>query len=863
MNKEKIQDKLNELFSGHRIVFWNDAEGEFEDILESLKLNGVSILRPDKIGQLKTKVILEIERPSEKFLVFSASNIPHYEDDWLLDVRLYNYQFYADTASMIVEELGLQHHFLREHIIKRKKFFASKERLTKLKKIISSTDLEKDIDRKMLAVLAKADNDRFFDIVHALFFSFPFDDGIDVLPDRFIDIQKMDMENVFWSFSKEAFGYQAEHPKLRHFLTCLLVSDLYASIGSALPESIRQFVLPGVSSRDAAVCMSEWRDSVKMAISYDRLSEMVAEAIGIERQIAEMPLDTLRGVVTFFAVEKACASKVKTYILEHKDTLDKDYVLSICRSRQELHWASRRLGDEVISREALWSIYEALIAATTFITKKNNFPRGFSFSNSREIYEAYIGDLYLFDRQYRIFSEFAGIADMKGWAILKDLNEYIEDIYQNWFLEPLTLLWEGKARLDNWFIDGVINQYDFFGKYPEKKAGNKSAAVFVVISDALRYEAGAEVNEALNGRYRLKAKMDSMLGCVPSYTAIGMAALLPHTQLAASAKGDILVDGKSCAGIEQRSEILSTQKGLAIKSEDLLRMGRDDVRELVRGTNIVYVYHNTIDALGDDAKTENKTFSAVRKAIDEVCDIVSFAVNNMHARFVFITADHGFIYRDKFPDDTARNASADFGGEVFKTNKRFVTGRSILAREDVHQGKVSQTAGFSPQEDMQLAIPKGMSLFYFTGGARFFHGGMSLQEVVVPVVAVEQVRGEEKEKTREKTVGIQVLGQDHRITTGKHRFEIIQTDAVSERTKAVTYKIGIYTENEPVSDIQILTFDNSSSEMADRKKEVVLTLKNMNFQTGKSYRLIFRNADTDIEELSIPVRIDRIFTSDF
>jgi len=181
----------------------------------------------------------------------------------------------------------------------------------------------------------------------------------------------------------------------------------------------------------------------------------------------------------------------------------------------------------------------------------------------------------------------------------------------------------------------------------------------------------------------------------------------------------------------------------------------------------------------------------------------------------------------------------------------------------VHQGVVSNTAGVTPAEDMQFAIPKGMSLFYFTGGARYFHGGVSLQEVAIPVITVEQIRGKEKEKTRDKYVGVQVLGQDHRITTGKHRFEILQIEAVSDRVKPATFKIGVYAENEPVSDIQTVSFESASAEMADRKKEVVLTLKNVNFAGGKTYRLILRNAETDIEEQSIPVRIDRVFTSDF
>ena len=133
----------------------------------------------------------------------------------------------------------------------------------------------------------------------------------------------------------------------------------------------------------------------------------------------------------------------------------------------------------------------------------------------------------------------------------------------------------------------------------------------------------------------------------------------------------------------------------------------------------------------------------------------------------------------------------------------------------------------------------------------------------MPVITVEQIRGKEKEKTRDKFVGVQVLGQDYRITTGKHRFEILQIEAISDRVRPATFKIGVYADNEPVSDIQTVTFESASQEMADRKKEVVLTLKNINFTGGKAYRLILRNAETDIEEQSIPVRIDRVFTSDF
>jgi len=869
MDLKMINEKLTGLFAKHRIVFWNDVSGRFEkDLVECLP-QGVEILRPDKIGQLKAKVIIEIENPQNKFLVYSALPEPGAEEDWLLDIRLYSHQFHADTSSMLVEELGLQLHQLREHISKRLKFFENKQSLTKIKSMISPSDLEKDIDRKMLAVIVKAENDRFFNIINAIFTAFPFDEGLDAIPDVFDTVQKMDMEDVFWSFAQDVFGYKEEKHSLRHLLTCLFISDLYISLGDQLCQNVRQFVLPGGFARDAAVFMSEWRDSVKMAESYDRLSGMVADAVGIERYLSEIPLTTpenisaIKHVVTFAAIEGICASAMKVYVLDHEPTIDKDFVASFCRHRQALHWSNKRPGSETDTRGSFWAVYESLIAAAEFMAKKKNYPQGFMYTSAKVILEAYTCDLYLFDRYYRIFYEHAGIADAQGWDILKNLKIRMEDLYNNWFLVPLTLLWEENINLNGWRIDNVVNQYDFFGKYPEPKAGDKNAAVFVVISDALRYEAGAEIADVLNGKFRIAATKEAVLGCVPSYTGLGMAALLPHSKLSYTSKADVLVDGKACSDTKQRNEILSAHKCMGIKGNELVRKTRDDAREMVRGKNVIYLYHNTIDAIGDDPKTEEKTFKAVRDAIIEVSNIVSFVVNNLNARYVYITADHGFIYTDSHPVEIDRNKGILSDKSFAVLNKRYSLGRNISDLDYVHRGTVSNTAGVTPDEDMQFAVPKGMSLYYFTGGARFFHGGVSLQEVVIPVITVEHIRGKEKEKTRDRVVGVQVLGQDHRITTAKHRFEILQIDAVSDRVKAVTFKIGIYANKEPVSDIQSVTFESTSQEMSERKREVVLTLKNVSFTGSKEYWLILRNADTDIEGQSIPVRMDRLFTSDF
>ncbi len=90
---------------------------------------------------------------------------------------------------------------------------------------------------------------------------------------------------------------------------------------------------------------------------------------------------------------------------------------------------------------------------------------------------------------------------------------------------------------------------------------------FVIISDALRHEAAEELTRELNGKYRFEAEISSQLGVLPSYTALGMACLLPHKKLEYKPNGDVLVDGQPTASLEQRDKIRASVDGLAVKAE--------------------------------------------------------------------------------------------------------------------------------------------------------------------------------------------------------------------------------------------------------------------------------------------------------
>src|SRR6185312_9858900 len=178
--------------------------------------------------------------------------------------------------------------------------------------------------------------------------------------------------------------------------------------------------------------------------------------------------------------------------------------------------------------------------------------------------------------------------------------------YTNWYVPKLALAWgkfvepQGSSRLlARWQIDRVPNQQEFYDRNVRPRlneADNRKA--FVIISDAFRYEAAHELVGELNGKYRFEATLTSQLGVLPSYTALGMASLLPHATLAYKGT-DVLVDGNSSIASE-RDGILQAIGGLACKAEDLMSKKKDEGREFVKDKRVVYIYHNTVDAVGDD-----------------------------------------------------------------------------------------------------------------------------------------------------------------------------------------------------------------------------------------------------------------------
>jgi hypothetical protein len=259
---------------------------------------------------------------------------------------------------------------------------------------------------------------------------------------------------------------------------------------------------------------------------------------------------------------------------------------------------------------------------------------------------------------------------------------------------------------------------------------------------------------------------------------------------------------------------------------------------------------------------EDKTFAGVRNAITEIAALVVYVVNNLNGNHVLITADHGFLFTESAPGEPEKSKLAEKPEGTVLAKKRYLIGQQLPEHEAVWHGRTAVTA--QAEGNMEFWIPKAVNRFHFVGGARFIHGGAMLQEIVVPVITVKHKKDKSaRGDTQVKAVTVHVLGNSHKITANQHRFELIQMEPVSERVKPITLKVAVYDGEEPTTNIETVTFESASDKMDERRTWVALVLQNRQYDKKTHYRLVLRDADTGIEQQSVSVVIDRVFTDDF
>lgn len=830
--QDRIAKGLEAQFDKHRIVFWYDPAREFRQAFEALTLDGV-----EKIELANTEFAVKHrvlrEEPKRRFLLYRDGPRPADIDNWLLDIELAHGVFKSDQVAIWLADLGLPVSFedvVREH----QEFFRSGRRLEKLKAAVRGDDTKVKLRLRMLSVSVGADGD-FDTVIETLMGELAAgkDDGLRA-------IGRVGLNGFLWDQMKRIFGYRSDKASVGDFAITLFKSCYQSAIGGE-----------AILAPEALVFFRRWKNNRNSEEAFSTLSTEYADALGVAQDLATRDFRTLIELDYFEEVDRAI---IRALVREvGSQTVAQAEVLNWIRQRRQSHWYG-----------SYRDLYEAIGFAAEFQQAMAQVT--FGMTSLAEGVERYAKSWFRIDQLYR---KFIWRMQKSGQAtLMRELFEQVENHYVNSYLLRLSEAWQTHVdAAETWSAAPIPAQRTFYREHVGEFR-RRDQKVCVIISDALRYEVADELLGRIRGLDRYEAGIEAMFGCLPSYTQLGMAALLPNgeLQIADSDSGTVLVNGQSSQGIENRKKILATGRAgdrtTAVKAEDLMGLDKDDARALVRDHDVVYVYHNLIDAVGDKRDSEERVFEAAEDTIEEIVRIVK-KLNGANANNLIVTSDHGFIYQHRPIEESDFSSAQVEGDAILFRDRRFILGHGLKGNHGLRRFTPAQAC---LEGSVELLVPKSINRLRRQGsGSRFVHGGATLQETVVPVVKINK-----KRQSDTSAVEVEIIGSSKRlITSSQISVRFYQAMAVTEKVQARTLRAGIYAESgELISDSHELVFDFRSENAREREVPVrFLLLRCADEFNGQEVilRLEERHGDTSHfrEYRAARYTLRRSFSNDF
>lgn len=783
-----IHSALEKLFQTHRIVFWYDDSGEMQAEFEQLALPGVvKLTLENNAFGLKHRILRQDFK--SKYLLYSPAAQPAYLDNWLLDVQLANAVFSADKFSMWLAELGLPPAFL-DFVKTHAAFFESTSRRKSLKGRGLQELSMQELTLKMMAVCTgSAVEDDLESILMALFNSLAQSDL-----DLYQRLARFGLLEALWQALSKAYDYRPETAHIKDFALSLFEAAYLAALGKE--HNLNQ---------EAVLLLNRWKDSLKHRPSFETLSSQFSELLDIPQDLQHYPIDDLLGVDIFAAVDQRILELLMEALL--KGTLQEDTCREITRRRGATHWYSSHFEP----------MYQALLSACSLLNRLKNL--AFTIESVPDGMRKYISSWYQVDQYYRQFIYLMRQSNQP--AFFKELAELIEKQYSNNFLRPLNDNWQSVVdQVAQWENHTLSMQGDFYEQAVEPVLRN-NIKLAVIISDGLRYELGEELANRIEREGRFTAEIDAMLGQLPSYTQLGMAALLPHQSLEIQGDGSVLVDGFSSQGLENRGKILSRSlpgKSRALLDSELKAMTSDERRTLFRENQLAYVYHNQIDVAADKLN-EERLFEAAESSMEELVNLVKMLRNANFTR-ILVTADHGFLYQYQALQESDFLSAEVEDRPCFTRNRRFMVGQGLQPNPGM---RLFSAAELGLRGDYQALITNSIHRLRVKGaGSRYVHGGASLQEIVIPLVVISLERGEEASVRSVKID--KISSASNKITTGQVSVAFYQVEPVSAKVLPRRLRAGIYAEDgKLISNLHVLQFSFESENPRDR--EIVINFQ--------------------------------------
>lgn len=834
LNLKQITDKLNGQLRGEsrKLVFWYDDKAEFVDDIDTIELEYAKVLKLDGSNQFYTKYFLECIDTTTHYLIYAPFPKPDIKENHLEDMWRYSFKFSTDRSTLIISDLGYPE-ALKPTIQKYNKFFASKERRQKFYDLELVAKTPQDIEVGIMSVLCRLKTPNYEEVLCVILTDNDFDDNPYIA-----DFDKYELTEAFWQQADNHFGYSDNVPTLKKFTISMFVTYLSKALHCDLPQPWRPFIAYR-SANNVTVYLDSLMNSYLYSERFDEISEVIYQSINADAALRNMITDDLADCGLFKGIDDILIDRLIEK-LEQEDTAAKingKTISEICDNRRRKHFGGMMAAE-----------YYAIEYAYKLLLSGSYNP----VSGINNIIQKYQETFFEVDRTYRLFYYYFDM--IEDTQRFEKLRELVENVYTNDYLNKICVNWNTELIA----ADGKTNapkQIDFYSRFV-RQIREKTV---VIISDALRYEVGYSLYQKLSEDEKCKVTITPMQSVLPSYTRLGMAALLPHTSIELTDGFEVLVDGKACHDTDHREPILRSYSpnSRCVQYDSLKNMSVAQLREVFTRQDVVYVYHNQVDARGDKLNTENEVFNACKEAIDEIHSLIRRLTTSANTSHFIVTADHGFIYKRDNIAESDKIASIS-GSKVYKA-KRYVVAKTPVTSEGVCHLPLSEI--LRNDDDKIVSFPVGSDIFKAQGGGmNFVHGGSSPQEMLVPLLDVRT----EKKHMETTEAQISLVSLSNKLTNLIFSLDFIQNEPVGGAVKEATYRIVFVDDDgDKISNEIIHTADNKSTETVNRVFKLRFNLRNRQYSRGNKYYLLIIDDKTDMEVMRKEVLIDIAFAGDF
>lgn len=647
------------------------------------------------------------------------------------------------------------------------------------------------------------------------------------------------VEGAFERLLKSSTGYEGDLSAGRAFAAHVLVSAACMT----MPEPLLAGLERVGSSEFALHCfviVRKWLDSQDQddKRSLYKMCRLVEEDLSLGQRFRSTPIVQLWESDVFPAIDEAILS---------------DLLQALSQSLDRCSEAKRVV--QVRSSTAWWSFmrpyYDCVLHASEILGFRHDHADSFEGKSSVDVWRCYVSSWWRIDSAYRAFTQAVASCEASGLPALRsgvhELAQRVEDAYAHWFLPKCNAAWVAASK-KSWetggHIEGLPLQQRFYDNVVLEEIFYTSH-VMVIVSDALRFEVARQIASELERNSRAKADVSAMQSTFPSTTSFGMAALLPHHSLEFShATGLVSVDGMPTESLQDKQAVLQKSAGLktAIRFKDLMGMSRAERKGFVSGNTIVYVYHNTIEAAGSDEASRLSVFDGCDKAVEEIAALARSAVSGLGVGRVIITSDHGFQYASQGFPEIDLESSCGVSDPAEHVGCRFVVAGPDAESEAFVRVGMQEADGAS----CTWWTPRDLAAVNGCGSKNFLHGGMSLQELCIPVVRFRKLRSNSKELAQQKHAQIRVINRCRRITSRVFFMDLFQEEPVSEKVAPYDYDlVFIDSAGNEVSDRCLVHADSESANDADRRIKARFVLKaNVRFSKQEKYFLMAADVGT-------------------